>query len=741
MSSVVFNNVHLNFSFDTNPHSPRIETTLYQWARSDLSKVFDSVFEKTNIDDAELYLGNIDFDLGDIPENSFLPETCSRLKEKLEQLLHPRIENQRRSTYLEILINSCKKVAPEIKASQIEDVFSRVFQAEESKETIIKNTISILRKQYPVLSLDEISEDVFNELKVIKHKKKNVYLLNILEKLYSSFSAEQPEPFIQSFFTATTPHYFSDGYLDLLKHFVLKMQDTYPDFNKNQSNRAHTFKPSGDKNSVNLKQILNDICISVLPSDSSAFIDDFIKKTRESKPFIPPLGIIILFIEELKKKYPHLNNFRLSNFNEKKSPKLSKNHWKNEIREILWNIYKPILQAETTSFESTSFSNGPLGSARYSTSEHGIPERHHSERSTFEGNNKTLEHRDAFRNTQNQAEKHYAEKLKFSKADDFVHEKLDNKSSSCKNITSERYLSEQSAFESNNQNRERRDAFRNAQNQAEKRLTEKFRFSKADDTEHEISENRSNKHFPFEANAPQIQASELFDKTFNDCFAEFSSPEKQCSPLQITESFISKLRKSCPNKDVLAHVVKAYQKATELEMKYNSAADDNDEISVKDAGLVLIGAYIPTLFKKLEYVADGTFVSDQARMKACRLLRYIVFGDLPSDGLYFLGNYFCGFPWNYRIPSDIVLDENDKNIAESLIKSVIENWKAIGHVSIDGFRGTFLHREGFIEKENDDEIYLKVKKGPFDMLLDKLPWSYSMLKFKWHKKLLSTIWR
>lgn len=678
MSSVVFNNVHLNFSFDTNPHSPRIETTLYQWARSDLSKVFDSVFEKTNVDDAELYLGNIDFDLGDIPENSFLPETCSRLKEKLEQLLHPRIENQRRSTYLEILINSCKKVAPEIKASQIEDVFSRVFQAEESKETIIKNTISILRNQYPVLSLDEISEDVFNELKVIKHKKKNVYLLNILEKLYSSFSAEHPEPFIQYFFTATTPHYFSDGYLDLLKHFVLKMQDTYPDFNKNQSNKAHTFKPSGDKNSVNLKQILNDICISVLPSDSSAFIDDFIKKTRESKPFISPLGIIILFIEELKKKYPHLNNFRLSNFNEKKSSKLSKNHWKNEIREILWNIYKPILQAETASFESRSFSNGPLGSTRYSTSEHEIPERHHSERSTFEGNNKTLEHRDAFRNTQNQAEKH---------------------------------------------------------------LTEKLRFSKADDAKYEISESRSNKHFPFEANAPQIQASELFDKTFNDCFAEFSSPEKQCSPLQITESFISKLRKSCPNKDVLAHVVKAYQKATELEMKYNSAADDNDEISVQDAGLVLIGAYIPTLFKKLEYVADGTFVSDQARMKACRLLRYIVFGDLPSDGLYFLGNYFCGFPWNYRIPSDIVLDENDKNIAESLIKSVIENWKAIGHVSIDGFRGTFLHREGIIEKENDDEIYLKVKKGPFDMLLDKLPWSYSMLKFKWHKKLLSTIWR
>ena len=176
-------------------------------------------------------------------------------------------------------------------------------------------------------------------------------------------------------------------------------------------------------------------------------------------------------------------------------------------------------------------------------------------------------------------------------------------------------------------------------------------------------------------------------------------------------------------------------------MKYNAAESSNSEIIVKDAGLVLIGAYIPILFKKLEYVVDGAFVSDQARLQACLLLRYIVFGDLPSDGLYFLGNYFCGLPWNFRIPENTVLDENEKTIAESLIKSVIDNWKAIGHVSIDGFRGTFLHRDGKIEKESDEEVCLKVKQGPFDMLLDRLPWSYSMLKFKWHKKLLSTTWR
>ena len=260
-------------------------------------------------------------------------------------------------------------------------------------------------------------------------------------------------------------------------------------------------------------------------------------------------------------------------------------------------------------------------------------------------------------------------------------------------------------------------------------------------SESEVSENGTNKQSQFRANTTQVQTSEAFDKIFNECIAEGSSSEKNSSPLQITENFISKLQKEFPDKAAPASAIKAYQKATELEMKYNSTVDDKNEIVVKDAGLVLIGAYVPMLFKKLEYIADGAFISEQTRLKACSLLRYIVFGDLPSDGLHFLGNYFCGLPWNFRIPKEIVLDENEKNIAESLIKSVIDNWKAIGHVSIDGFRGTFLHRDGKIEKEMDEEIHLKVKQGPFDMLLDKLPWSYSMLKFKWHKKLLTTTWR
>jgi len=1019
MSNVVFSNVHLNFSFDSDSLFSRIETILYQWAKKDLSDVFDKVFEDRDVDDADLHLENVDFDLGDVPEGFFLSETCSRLKEKLEQLLYPKIENQRKSICLKILLNSCKKFAPGIEASQVEENFSIVYRAEDSKETIFKNVISILQKNHPDLSFDEMTQDVLNELIFVKSKKDNIYLLNVLEKIYFSFFQEQEESFIQSFLTSTVPHYFSDGYLDLLKHFVLEMQEKYPNLNNIQNSKNLFFEALENKNNADLNQIFSDICASVLPGNSSKFIDEFIRRTKETFPAITILGIVILFIDELKQKYPQLNDFRLSNFNEDKLSNLSKIYWKNEIKEILWDIYKPILLAEPGNSENSISEEGKQDQESASVSEEAqdkaenlnaeksetaesdnskdsdsnvsdtdvsdsnaseskaaesetldsesldnefnsgknkLPESIDSENSVSKDDKLNQKSTSVSDDAQDKAENLNAEKSETAESDDASDdasesktaeskaaenefsesEDLESKSSSdknklpestdsensvskddklnqkstsvsddaqdkaeefnaeksettesdgsknsdsnvsdtdvpessvsenkvaesdvaesetldgesTKNQSAESRDSQKATFEDEKRNRENAnisddaqdktekfnaeksetaesdnskdsdfnvsdtdvsdssasesklaesetldskftnnkkqlpestDSGKNtsadekqnrknasisgdAQNKAEDFNAEKSETAESDDasddasgngtsdsnvaeskaTKSEVSENGANKQSQFKANTTQVQTSEAFDKIFNECFAESSSPEKNTSPLQVTESFISKLQKEFPDKAAPASAIKAYQKATELEMKYNSTVDDKNEIVVKDAGLVLIGAYVPMLFKKLEYIADGAFISEQTRLKACSLLRYIVFGDLPSDGLHFLGNYFCGLPWNFRIPKEIVLDENEKNIAESLIKSVIDNWKAIGHVSIDGFRGTFLHRDGKIEKEMDEEIHLKVKQGPFDMLLDKLPWSYSMLKFKWHKKLLTTTWR
>ena len=529
MSNVVFSNVHLNFSFDSDSLFSRIETILYQWAKKDLSDVFDKVFEDRDVDDADLHLENVDFDLGDVPEGFFLSETCSRLKEKLEQLLYPKIEIQRKSICLKILLNSCKKFAPEIEASQVEEIFFIVYRAEDSKETIFKNVISILQKNHPDLSFDEMTQDVLNELIFVKSKKDNIYLLNVLEKIYFSFFQEQEESFIQSFLTSTIPQHYSDGYLDLLKHFILEMQEKYPELSDIQNSKNLFFEALKDNNNADLKQIFSNICASVLPGNSSTFIDDFIVRTKESVPAITTLGIVILFIDEIKQKYPHLNDFRLSNFNEDKLSDLSKIYWKEDIKEILWDIYKSILQPETSSSENASESidvqtvaqdttqnnaenkaaetNEPEIDATESEtieskadsnkkmlsdssdsekSIHGDKKQNHENASISDDAQKNMEQNKAQSNAENKAEDSIDEKITTAKTneaeiDATKNETIESKTDSNKNSLEEPSDSEKSTLEDDKQNLEKASVSDKVQKNTEQKKAQHKAENKADD--------------------------------------------------------------------------------------------------------------------------------------------------------------------------------------------------------------------------------------------------------------------
>ena len=65
-------------------------------------------------------------------------------------------------------------------------------------------------------------------------------------------------------------------------HFVSEMQEKYPELNDIQNSENLFFNQPDGKISVDLKQIFNDICVSALPGGSSAFINDFIQRIKES---------------------------------------------------------------------------------------------------------------------------------------------------------------------------------------------------------------------------------------------------------------------------------------------------------------------------------------------------------------------------------------------------------------------------------------------------------------------------
>ena len=84
--------------------------------------------------------------------------------------------------------------------------------------------------------------------------------------------------------------------------------------------------------------------------------------------------------------------------------------------------------------------------------------------------------------------------------------------------------------------------------------------------------------------------------------------------------------------------------------------------------------------------------------------------------------------------------EPEQAMIESLLRTMIQRWSALGRTSVAGLRETFLQRQGALTQ--DDEAWrLVVEPRPFDMLLDRIPWGYGTLKLPWMAQVVHVDWR
>lgn len=171
---------------------------------------------------------------------------------------------------------------------------------------------------------------------------------------------------------------------------------------------------------------------------------------------------------------------------------------------------------------------------------------------------------------------------------------------------------------------------------------------------------------------------------------------------------------------------------------------DNEGIYIVNAGLVLLANYTPRLFAMLELVQDQTFVSEAARHRAIHCLTYLADGDTRSEEHeWVLNKLLCDVPIEDVVPP-VALSEATCSTLDNLLSAVIAHWSALGHTTPAGLRQTFLRRLGRLGEHETHEgghWRLKVQPGPFDLLLDRLPWGYGTIKLPWMRGAIHVDWR
>jgi hypothetical protein len=91
------------------------------------------------------------------------------------------------------------------------------------------------------------------------------------------------------------------------------------------------------------------------------------------------------------------------------------------------------------------------------------------------------------------------------------------------------------------------------------------------------------------------------------------------------------------------------------------------------------------------------------------------------------------------LPLPDPLIQNEIDACEELMAALIQHWAAIGAMTLDGLRGTFLLREGKLSLV-DHGFELHIERKAFDILLEQLPWGIGTIRLGWLEEMVYVYW-
>ena len=213
------------------------------------------------------------------------------------------------------------------------------------------------------------------------------------------------------------------------------------------------------------------------------------------------------------------------------------------------------------------------------------------------------------------------------------------------------------------------------------------------------------------------------------------SLKKEITTLFDLEKKMPEIKVPVPGKDLPAAM---------KQMAHESSEDfwqEKERYFIGNAGLVLIAPFIPMFFDTLGLTGGNDFKTDAGRQRALFLLRRIVYPKgKVNENESLLDKLLCGIPQAEPINTKQRLTQTELSEISDLLTSVIAHWEALKNTSVEGFREAFLRRKGTVERSGEDFLVRVESKG-HDVLLDSVPWSFSMIKLPWNQYIIHTEWK
>ena len=178
-------------------------------------------------------------------------------------------------------------------------------------------------------------------------------------------------------------------------------------------------------------------------------------------------------------------------------------------------------------------------------------------------------------------------------------------------------------------------------------------------------------------------------------------------------------------------------------LNYDSGSSFPAEgLEVPFAGLVLLNPFLQTFFSNLNLLEGKDFKTHMERQRAVQLLAYLASGQeqLPEYKLM-ICKILCGWPLHTPPGPFAALTKTEKDESESLLRAVLEHWVQLKGTTPDQLAISFLNRTGKLKRLDKQSWQLDIYPASFDVLLEVLPWSFSLIRLSWMTGMMYTNWK
>ncbi len=166
-----------------------------------------------------------------------------------------------------------------------------------------------------------------------------------------------------------------------------------------------------------------------------------------------------------------------------------------------------------------------------------------------------------------------------------------------------------------------------------------------------------------------------------------------------------------------------------------------EEFYIGNAGLILVAPFLPHFFTHLGLLGDDRHFTDPAaRQRAIGLLQAVATGDPdPPEYVLPLNKVLCGLDLAEVFDFGPPISQAEADECTQLLSAVIAQAPILNNMSINGFQGSFMLRQGIL-RPRDGAWLLQVERETYDVVLDRLPWTFSWVKLPWMDTLLQVEW-